>query len=525
MTTNSSLPPLIQGLLRPEAYPEHIPEPVELVETHISWVLLAGQHAYKVKKPVNFGFLNFSTLEMRKAACLEELRINKRYSPDLYIAVTPICGTPPFCRIGAAGNVVDYAVVMARFTPHQTFDQLASSGRLTPDHIDLLADLVARFHLSLPPAAQQAGNSAVNHSDHFVTANFEHLGNLVGNEHLRRSLDHLAEWTQGERVRREKELIQRCKRGHIRECHGDLHLGNVVLIDDKVRLFDGIEFSPDLRWIDTISEVAFPVMDLEVKGRPDLAYRFLNRYLELTGDHGGMCMLDYYRLYRAMVRAKVASLRRQQSQNHDERAACEEQLQRYINYGLELIQPKQPCLIIMHGLSGSGKSVLASELAKQLPAISLRSDVERKRLQFPKSTMKDVSPTDIYHPAMIRATYERLLARAKPILESGHNVILDATHLRQEWREQAHQLAKDCHAGFHIVDCQAPVEVLQARTQARQRLASDPSDADVAVLMRQIEESEPLREHERCKVITVDTTLADPTSGILRSLVKGKTLA
>jgi aminoglycoside phosphotransferase family enzyme/predicted kinase len=420
---------------------------------------------------------------------------------------------------------VDYAVVMARFPPHQTFDHLASTGRLTPDHINLFADLVARFHLSLPAAPQQAGIDAIKHSDHFVTANFEHLGNLIGNVQLRRRLDNLAEWTLGERTRRGKELIQRCKEGHIRECHGDLHLGNVVLIDDKVRLFDGIEFSPDLRWIDTMNEVAFPVMDLEVQGRPDLAYRFLNRYLELTGDHTGICILDFYRLYRAMVRAKVASLRRQQSRNHDERAGCEEQLKRYINYGLDLIQPKQPCLIIMHGLSGSGKSVLASELATQVPAISLRSDVERKRMQFSKSTTKDLSPSDLYHPAMIRATYEGLLDKAKPILESGHNVILDATYLQHEWREHAHQLALDCHAGFHIVDCQAPVEVLQARIQARQLLASDPSDADVTVLMRQIRESEPLREHERSYVIPVDTTLADPTSGILRSLSKGNALA
>ena len=518
MKSNPCLPPMIQDLLNPKAYPGNIDEPIDLIETHISWVLLAGRYSYKIKKPVNFGFLDFSTLEMRRASCLEELRVNKRYSPDLYIGVTPICGTPPFSRIDGNGDAVEYAVVMSRFPPDQTFDQLASAGTLTTDHILLFAELLARFHLSLPPAPEQSGISALGHADHFVAANFEHLRSQVDAAPQRGELESLAEWTLIERARRGQQLLARSKEGHIRECHGDLHLGNVVLLGDRVRLFDGIEFNADLRWIDTLNEVAFPLMDLEVQGYPDLAYRFLNRYLELSGDYGGMCVLDYYRLYRAMVRAKVASLRREQTSDHNERAACGRQLQRYVDYGLRLIQPKQPKLIIMHGLSGSGKSVLASDLAAQLPGILIRSDIERKRYRPSKFAVEDEPPTNLYHPDQIRATYERLFTKARCILQCGHTVILDATFLRHEWREHALRIAIECHAEFRIVDCQAPVELLQDRIQARRKDARDPSDADMTVLERQMVESEPLTGDERSYAISVDTALEDPDRRVLRTL-------
>lgn len=510
---------MIQDLLNPKAYPGKIAEPIGLIETHISWVLLAGRYAYKIKKPVNFGFLDFSTLEMRRASCLEELRVNKRYSPDLYIGVTSICGTPHFSRIDGSGDAVEYAVVMSRFPPDQTFDQLASASTLTTDHILLFAELVARFHLSLPPAPEQSGISALGHADHFVAANFEHLRSQVDAATQRGELESLAKWTLIERARRGQQLLARSKEGHIRECHGDLHLGNVVLLgDNRVRLFDGIEFNADLRWIDTLNEVAFPLMDLEVQGYPDLAYRFLNRYLELSGDYGGMCVLDYYRLYRAMVRAKVASLRREQTSDHNERAACGRQLQRYVDYGLRLIQPKQTKLIIMHGLSGSGKSVLASDLAAQLPGILIRSDIERKRSRPSKFAVEDEPPTNLYHPDQIRATYERLFTKARCILQCGHTVILDATFLRHEWREHALLIAIECHAEFRIVDCQAPVELLKDRIQARRKDACDPSDADMTVLEWQMVESEPLTGDERSYAISVDTALDDPSRRVLRTL-------
>jgi uncharacterized protein len=389
---------------------------------------------------------------------------------------------------------------------------------LTADHILLFADLLAHFHLSLPPAPEQAGSSALRHADHFVAANFEHLRSRADAPPQPSELETLAEWTLDERARRGQQLLVRCREGHIRECHGDLHLGNVVLLDDKVRMFDGIEFNAELRWIDTINEVAFPVMDLEVQGHPDLAYRFLNRYLELTGDYAGICVLDYYRLYRAMVRAKVASLRRQQTSDQNERAACDRQLQRYIDYGLRLIQPKRPMLIIMHGLSGSGKSVLASDLAAQLPGIRIRADIERKRSHLTQSASEDVTPTNLYHPDQVRATYERLLSKARRILQFGHTVILDATFLRHEWREHAFQIAIECHAEFRIVCCQAPVELLQARIQARRKNACDPSDADLTVLERQIEESEPLTGDERSNAITVDTAIGEPARWVMCAL-------
>jgi aminoglycoside phosphotransferase family enzyme/predicted kinase len=499
-------PPLIEGLLKPAAY-GHPADAIRLAETHISWILLAGEFAYKIKKPVDFGFLDFSTPDLRRACCEAELRLNRRYAPDIYLAVVSITGDADHPRMGGSGPAFEYAVKMRRFDETQVFDCLAKDHRLLPEYFDALAETVAAFHAAIDRATSADAHGLPEHQQQPAEFNFSKIRPLLDDPADIASLDALHAWTRAEYARREPLLWERKNAGFVRECHGDLHLGNIVLIDGRPTLFDGIEFNEDLRWIDTMSELAFLVMDLEVNGAETLAYRFLNRYLEITGDYAGLALLDYYRLYRAMVRAKIAQLTRAQLEDSVKREAMLARYRSYVDYGLKLIRPKKPRLLITHGLSGSGKSYLAARLAERLPAIRLRSDVERKRLAgfLAEARTGSTLGDGIYGAGMTERTYRHLADITETLLNAGHSVIVDATFLKREQREEQRRIAERCGADFRILDCQAPVEVLRERIRARAAAGNDPSEADLAVLEYQIAHREPLGEDERGFAVTVNT--------------------
>ena len=284
-------------------------EAVEVVETHISWVLLAGDYAYKIKKAVNLGFLDFSTLEKRRFYCAEELRLNRRLAPDLYLEVVPIAGSADHPVLNGPGPAIEYAVKMRRFPQACLLDQVLLRGELTPETIDAIARRIADFHGRTAIADNESPFGTPERAHLPVAENFAQIRpRLRDNEDLIR-LDELERWSEREYQARFNALAARKARGLIRECHGDLHLGNMALLDGEAVPFDCIEFSDNLRWIDVISEAAFLAMDLQDRGRPDLARRFLNAYLEQTGDYEGLEVLRYYLVYRAMVRAKVACIR------------------------------------------------------------------------------------------------------------------------------------------------------------------------------------------------------------------------
>lgn len=498
-------PPWLGGLLRPAAY-GHPSGPVQLAETHISWVLLAGEFAYKIKKPVDFGFLDFSTLERRQAACQAELRLNRRHAPDLYLAVVPIVGDPRQPRMDGPGTPIEYAVKMRRFDADALFGTMAETGNLLPQHIDALAAHLAAFHDGIAQASASDGHGLPEQQRRAAEFNFTQLRPLLGSPADSADLDILRTWTEAEYIRLEPRLAQRKRDGFIRECHGDLHLGNIALIDGRPTLFDAIEFSEALRWIDTLDELAFVVMDLEARGCPALAYRLLNQTLEITGDYAGMALFDYYRLYRALVRAKIAALSWQPTGDPAQRAALHARCRRYLDYGLRLIQPKPPRLYITHGLSGSGKSQLAARLAETLPAIRLRSDVERKRLAGLSATARSDGAlgAGLYGPDMTARTYGRLAELGGILLEAGYPVVMDATFLQREHRETQRHLAERHSARFLILDCQAPPETLRARVRARHLAGTDASEADLAVLDRQTARREPLGGDERGYALVVD---------------------
>lgn len=498
----SQQPTLIQALLNPVLYPGQNggDRPVELIETHISWVILAGRHAYKIKKPVSFGFLDFSTLERRQWACEQEIEINQRYAPDLYLRTVAITGTERSPVIGGQGPALDYAVVMRRFEPAQTFDHLAQNGQLQVGQVAELAEEIARLHLRLPPLPEAVAKYARDRSDHFVAANFSVLTPFVRGSREESLLAQLQDWSRTARERLGCQLEQRIEGGHFKECHGDLHLGNVVLLDGRPRLFDGIEFNADLRQIDTLNEAAFTMMDLEMQADPHLACGFLDRYLSISGDHAGIALLDYYRLYRAMVRAKVAALRCAQVESTGEKQRQREAVSRHIDYGHWLIKPRPKRLIILHGLSGSGKSHLARALTWTLPALCVRSDNERKR---------PTAAPPRYSEAARDNVYRHILALAELLLGSGQSVIVDATFLKHAHREQARALAHRAGAIFTLLDCRASEAILQDRIRQRMQQGGDPSDATLDVLERQRHQQEPLQIDEQTTAIGLDMETVD----------------
>ncbi|TAK64774.1 bifunctional aminoglycoside phosphotransferase/ATP-binding protein [Methylobacter sp.] len=476
----------------------------DIIETHISWVLLTGQYAYKIKKPVNFGFLDFSTLEKRRFYCNEELRLNRRLASELYLDVVPITGTPDRPELGGSGVAIEYAVKMTRFPPGQLLSEHAKLGQLNTDEIDQLAEIVSGFHQTIERTGESSpyGNSA--NIKHWFAENFEHISPLLILDSQKQQLQNIQQWGDSEGHKQAELMQYRKNQGYVRECHGDLHLGNMTLINGKVILFDCIEFNPMLRWIDVISEVAFLFIDLLHFGYDRYAYRFLNRYLQHTGDYKGSALLRYYLVYRALVRAKVSLLRMSQQQDD---AAAKQTLCEYATFAdlaERFTKRRQTVLIITHGYSGSGKSTMASQLAEKIGAFQIRSDIERKRLFGYRANAQTDSGIDdgLYTQEASLKTYRHLKDLAKAVLEADFPVIIDAAFLKTGQRDLFRQLAADCGVPFHIVTFQASEQELCKRINQRH---GDASEATVAVLHQQQQSAQPLSEQELPSVITVNT--------------------
>ncbi|WP_179957556.1 AAA family ATPase [Exilibacterium tricleocarpae] len=501
---------LIESLRRAAAYP-HAVASVRVIETHVSWVFLTGDYVYKVKKPVDFGFLDFSTLAKRRHYCEEELRLNRRFAPDLYLAVVAITGTPDAPVIGGVGEVLDYAVKMREFPQRSLWQNCMDRGEVSERQIDELAARLAAFHQDATVAAEGAGTPVYGSLKAVTQAaleNFEHIGPLLENRGQLRQLSHLQGWTQGQLARLDANFSKRQADGFIRECHGDLHLGNIAIIDGEITLFDCLEFNDQLRWIDTMAELGFLLMDLEDKGRTAWASRLLNIYMEFSGDYRGLQVLPFYKVYRALVRAKVAILRLAQA---DTTAAEKETVlsaySHYMTLAEGYTRPPAPFLAITHGVAGTGKSTVAAAVAAATGAIRIRSDVERKRLfgLRPQQDSSAVAGIDIYSREATAKTFDRLAQLACRLLEMGQAVIVDATFLDRDRRRRFKQLAEVNRVSFAIVDCVANPDTLAARLEARARLPESVSEAGIEVMHAQQRNQTPLADEEQSATITVNT--------------------
>jgi uncharacterized protein len=489
--------PLIEALRDPARY-SHPVGVVEVVETHISWVLLAGDYAYKVKKSVRLAFLDFSTLAARRRFCEEELRLNRRTAPDLYLDVLPIArGAEGLPVLGGEGEPVEYALRMRRFPAGALAERMARAGALGPAQIDAIGAAVADFHAGAPRAAVADGYGTAGQILAPALGNFDQLAAVAGAAGESAALARLRAWTAGEGERLSATFAARLAAGFVRECHGDLHLGNIAFLEGCAVPFDCIEFDPALRWIDVASEVAFLVMDLRAHGLAGAGWRLLNDWLQETGDYAACGVLRFYLVYRAMVRAKIACLR-----------GATEDFRSYVALAGALAAERRPALVLMHGLSGSGKTTLSQALLEALGAVRLRSDVERKRLHGigdPLARTGAVVEGGIYSAAANEQTYGRLAELARGCLAEGWPVIVDAASLRRAERERFRALADEAGVRFAVAACSASREALLQRVAARAAGGRDASEADAGVLQRQLERIEPPGAEEAADLLPVDT--------------------
>jgi aminoglycoside phosphotransferase family enzyme/predicted kinase len=494
----------IASLLTPAVY-NHPVESLELIETHISWVILTGDFVYKIKKPVNFGFLDFSTLEKRQNFCEQELALNRRLAPDIYLDVVSISGTPDKPVINGGGDAFEYAVKMAQFPQSAQLDHMLAAGQLKIEHMNAIAGMVADFHQAVEVAdeAMDYGNSEAVYQP--VEENFRQIAEHLDTAPYADTLGMLRSWSQSAFIKLKPVFEQRKGDGFVRECHGDMHLRNLVWLDGKPLAFDCIEFNPQLRWIDVISEVAFLVMDLQDRQQPQLANRFLNSYIEATGDYAGLLVLPYYLCYRAMVRAKVDVLRLQQKNiTVEEQVQAVAEFESYLELAMVYTRPLSPKLIIMRGLSASGKSTVSQQLLDVMGLIRIRSDVERKRLfNIPLSdSASSEIDAGIYSAQASQQTYAKLLELASQVIRAGYSVIIDAAFLKHEQRKPFQELADHLSVSCIILEVTAPAEVLRQRIVQRK---NDVSDADLDVLEHQLKNWQPLFKDETDKAVSVNT--------------------
>ncbi|MGC1854416.1 MAG: AAA family ATPase [Candidatus Aquirickettsiella sp.] len=504
---NSSL---IKNLLSSCAF-NHPTLQLELIETHVSWVLLTGKYAYKIKKPVDFGFLDFSTLKKRKHFCEEELRLGQLFASEIYLAVVPITGTIEHPQInGDTGPILEYAVKMCEFSQNNLLSALLKRGKLNVELIDQLGQLIAEFHKKTPVAPKNS-RFGLPHEVYAPTQqNFEQIIPLLNNPTDLAQVKRLEIWANEQFIKHQKIFEKRKEQGFIRDCHGDLHLANIILYHNKLILFDRLEFNEDLRWTDVIADLAFLAMDLAGKNQPKFANQLINTYLQFTGDYEGLNLLAYYLSYRAVVRAKIALFRlNQKDLNDKERLDIHNDYYNFINLAEFYTHPKKPCLIIMHGFTGSGKSTIAKNIAIECGAIQISADIIRKQLfNIPLYENSNSTPYGgIYTPQSTEKTYNKLLAIAKIVITAGFTALIDATFLFHDQRLMFYNLSKFLKVPFYILHCQTKDLKIIQRIKKRIVRNNHISEANSTILKHQKELVEPLLKSEQQYTLVIDEKL------------------
>lgn len=458
-----------------------------MIQTHISWVFLSGEYAYKVKKTVNLGFVDFSTLEKRYHFCQQELILNQRLVPEIYLAVLPIYHPGNCFSLTTPGPIVDYCLKMRRFQQSDLLNRRIQTGSIKPYWMDQLAEQIATFHQA--QAAVQA--SCLDHSAllcRHIQTNIEVAARHMPDALAQKTLARLSAYAGTALHTQTAQLLERQQQGHVRRCHGDLHLRNITVINEQPRVFDCIEFNDEFATIDTMNDIAFLVMDSDAVKRTDLGMRFLSRYLEYTGDYAGLALLNLYLFYRAGVRGKVACLLADELTDTHEQHASMQEARHYFALASAYSQPPTPQLFAIGGLSGSGKSHLALLGCGRARAIVIRSDATRKRLA------RHTPELPLYGMEMTALTYHAMLEAARTALLAGFSVILDAAFLRTEERLQVSKLADDCQLICTFFWLTIDQMLLRKRIRERQLAGNDISDADLDVLELQLATYRPANE-------------------------------
>jgi aminoglycoside phosphotransferase family enzyme/predicted kinase len=493
------LPLLIQQMLVSTFYDHRVEAPIQLLQTHISFVVLTGDYVYKVKKPVNFGFLDFSSLEQRHHFCNEELRLNRRLSPEIYLEVVSMGWEGDRFYLHAP-DPVEYAVKMRQFPQSQLFSQLFQSNQLGRADLASLAKQVAAFHQTAlsTPDIQSFGDQKTVQTIH--ENNYRLSEAFIGWTQTQEQYEQTRSFTH-QFFQHHGDWLE-ARQDQVKECHGDLHLNNVCRFNGQVQVFDCIEFNQEFRNIDVLYDSAFMVMDLEFQGRADFAYGFLNQYLEQTGDYEGVKLLPLYLIMRAYIRGNVNSLAlKDPGISEDAKQDLTEKAIAYYKLAWSYTRRSQGSLYLMSGLSGSGKSTVAQRLAEMKSAIHIRSDAVRKHLA---GIPLDQSGADrgIYTPEMTQKTYDRLLNLGMTLAQEGWTVILDAKYDRRGLRGEAIAASAQHHIPLKILHCTADIATLRTRLKQRQ---GDISDATMGLLDQQLAQTESFSDLEQPYVHVIET--------------------
>lgn len=509
-----TLPPLIQQMLRPTFYPHGVTKPIRLMQTHVSYVLLTGDYAYKVKKPVDFGFLDYSTLEKRHHFCQEELRLNRRTAAKIYLDVLPITENQGTYYLG--GDIetpVEYVVKMRQFPQDALLSHLFAQGLLDEGLLRRLAEQIAAFHLAAETNDHIRSFGEIAQIRQSIDENYDQTVAYIGGPQTQPQFDETKAYSDRFFAEREDLFRQRREQNWIRACHGDLHLNNICYWQGQLLPFDCIEFNEPFRYVDVMFDIAYIMMDLNAKGRTDLSAPFLSHYVEQTGDWEGLAVLPLYVSRQSYVRAKVTSfLLNDPAISETDKAQAEATAATYYRLAWQMTQPTQGRIVIMAGLSGSGKSTTAREVSRHLGAIHIRSDAVRKHLAGVPLTER--GDNSLYTPEMSQKTYDRLLDLGLMLAQEGYAVVLDAKYDRQAHRQAVREKTQAANLPLQVMYCDAPRDVLRSRLQAR---TGDIADATAEILASQ--SMEPFTPEEQPFVTMIDTTrdLSPQVAHILES--------
>jgi aminoglycoside phosphotransferase family enzyme/predicted kinase len=504
---SDKLPPLLVSLLRPEAF-AHPVRDVTLVETHISWVILTGEFAYKIKRPVQYAFVDLRDVERRAYFCHEEIRLGRRFAPDLYLDVCDVTAQGETARIGGEGTVVEHAVRMRQFARDDELDRLLLAGRIEPEELGRFGRSLSRIHSRLPSPVDGQRLGRAEAAAQIMRANLAECIDAAKPCGVGEELAALREPLEERLALLEPLMARRFEQGRVRECHGDLHTGNVTRYSGKLVAFDSIEFEPAFRWIDVADEVSFLLVDLRRMGKPEHGRAFVDGYLGESGDYQACRLLSLYEAHRGLVRAKIAALKAGAKDDELERRPHIAELRAFVGCAENALASRRPRLVATTGLSGSGKTVLARRLAAALGAVHVRSDVERKRLAglAELEASRSGLAEGVYGAEMTERVYERLMACAHDALSGGWSVVVDGTFLQRADRQKLAQLAERHGIAAELVRCSAPRDVLLERIARRAAEGGDASEADASVLGLQEARAESVTPDEGFRSLDVDTS-------------------
>jgi uncharacterized protein len=493
---------LIPALMKPDAYDEYVKN-VRMVQTHISWIFLTGKYVYKIKKPVNFGFLNFTTLERRKVFCEKELELNKRLAEDMYLEVVPINQSNGKIKVKGPGEIIEYAVKMKEIGQEKMMSKQLEKNKVTLDTIEKISKILSDFH---------SRTKEINQKDTFDVIkfnwneNFEQTKSFVDIVIENEKFDYIESTINKFLIDNKNLFEQRNNEGKIRECHGDLHSGN-IFITDKIYIFDAIEFNERFRFSDVASEVAFLSMDLDFNKREDLADYFVKKYIEYSDDTKLSKLLNFYKSYRAFVRGKVISFKlNDKSVSEKEKNESKELAKKYFDLSFDYTKRFNPKVVVMYGFTGTGKSNLSKLVGKKIKGKIIKSDAIRKELAGVSLTTHkfDNYNEGIYTNDFSEKTYKEMFNRTRELLEKGVSCVLDATFSKKKYRDEAAEIAKQYNSEFFILECICPENLIKERLEMRLKTKSV-SDGRWEIYQEQKKNFEPIGEREKIHLI-IDTS-------------------